>query len=618
MVVRFISVANRRKLCCFFVAASIASLFLWYCQLIPRWGDWYSSHLTFRLQTDELLRGRLALSNSPVHLRHDYVWSEAGVHHAWGLGVPLLRLPAEFGAKLLGYFAFPDRLIFGALFAVVIYLLLRATWSERDHFTGCLARTSAAITMLPLLPAFVAMCQTRFVVYEETIAFGYLLSLTLLILLWQFLTAPGVRRLWAIALLAGSIILFRPPMVVYGVVTLSLAAILYWRAHRSQERTALTLCSSGVLFLIPITVLLMTNYLRFGAFFEFGHAINLNNIHRMRFSSRFADVFSSTPLVEALTELVGHLFFLGNSFHGLDPYKLDFFLGQSRYPRFREFYFTTFDWISLVLVAVSALYALIRLTKIYRGSSGIQTADIFAVWALLSSLPLIAFYTYFPFIASRYDMDFAPAIGAASLAMAFATFHWVEVRYATYSMMRGVALSSLAIIVGVWSLHQSAAIEISEFDRTIPPVSLATVKDLLRINESKSTRVPRFRGSTYGRRMMPGSVGIPYNGAGWDVLSGKVESSVVLFVQNPDCIDVRVETTKPESLHFVRARIGTHELSASSAPRQISGSRFSIQFEVPNFAQQGLHSLFLAFSDPQTALRSSPPLRLEEISFNCE
>ena len=104
--------------------------------LVSRWGVWYSFSLSYRLQTEALLRGKLALSENPVDLNHDLTWSQQGVHQVWGLGVPLWRLPLEAVAKLLGFAAFPDRIAFGLFAALVAFLALgvwTTAWSSNSQ-----------------------------------------------------------------------------------------------------------------------------------------------------------------------------------------------------------------------------------------------------------------------------------------------------------------------------------------------------------------------------------------------------------------------------------------------------------------------------------------------------
>ena len=52
-------------------------------------GTWYSSSVPHRMRTEALLQGKLALSENPMDLDHDFTWSRQGVHQVWGLVVPL-------------------------------------------------------------------------------------------------------------------------------------------------------------------------------------------------------------------------------------------------------------------------------------------------------------------------------------------------------------------------------------------------------------------------------------------------------------------------------------------------------------------------------------------------
>ena len=91
-----------------------------------RWAMVFSN-TPFRAQTEALLRGKLALSDSPTDLGVDLCWSEGGVHQVWGLGVPLWRLPFEALARVFGHPAFSDRLAMGLFMALVAYIAL-STW----------------------------------------------------------------------------------------------------------------------------------------------------------------------------------------------------------------------------------------------------------------------------------------------------------------------------------------------------------------------------------------------------------------------------------------------------------------------------------------------------------
>src|SRR6266700_3547721 len=97
-----------------FYAASV----LFFCGLVPNWGQWYSSSSYHREQSRALLHGRFALSNNPKDLSTDLCWSGGGVQQVWGLGISLWLLPFDAVAEQVGESAFPYRLALGLFIAL--------------------------------------------------------------------------------------------------------------------------------------------------------------------------------------------------------------------------------------------------------------------------------------------------------------------------------------------------------------------------------------------------------------------------------------------------------------------------------------------------------------------
>jgi hypothetical protein len=106
-------------------AVALALAVLIGSEIVSGFGQWYSSYLPLRLQTEALLHGHLALGTSASALQWDLAWSKGGVHQVWGLGIPLWRLPFEAIAKVLGYAGFPDRLCFGFALAILYFIVLK-------------------------------------------------------------------------------------------------------------------------------------------------------------------------------------------------------------------------------------------------------------------------------------------------------------------------------------------------------------------------------------------------------------------------------------------------------------------------------------------------------------
>jgi hypothetical protein len=88
-----------------------------------------------------------------------------------------------------------------------------------------------------------------------------------------------------------------------------------------------------------------TNLLRFGDGFEFGHRLNLQegSLLGSIYATRFDYPFQAEPLWRAGRELLGALF-ASPKWNGSAWYATEIFAGQSPMVRWREFYFTTYDW----------------------------------------------------------------------------------------------------------------------------------------------------------------------------------------------------------------------------------------------------------------------------------
>ncbi len=317
--------------------------------LITGWGEWYSSSLAYRRQTEALLHGHLALSNSPSEIGFDMAWANGGVQQVWGLGVPFWRLPFEIVARLFGQAAFPDRLALLAAIAVVTYLLLRAFTVPNDVTNvsqWCKSVYASphrliAVLFLILCPSVLTLCRGRFNVYAEAVVYEYFYSIGLLAGLILFIQRPSVSSYAILSVASGITGFVRPTALVYGLASVAVAFVV-----ASQRRWSLIHRASGpVLFTAGLLVLLWTNATRFGSAIEFGHRLNMTG-QDMIYLSRFQSPFDTEPIVSASKELIGSMFFdkrLNDADHA---YSQELILWQSDTARWRNFYATTFDWSS--------------------------------------------------------------------------------------------------------------------------------------------------------------------------------------------------------------------------------------------------------------------------------
>ena len=393
--------------------------------LVPRWGAWYSSSVPYRMQTEALLRGKLALSENPVDLDHDLAWSQQGVHQVWSIGVPLWRLPLEVVAKLLGFDAFPDRIAFGLFAALVAFLALRVwttAWlsnSQQQRPSDLVWRSivgfGVGFLLLLMFPPFLNLLQTRGAVWEEAVAYEYLFGVLLLMLLLAFSQRPTARGWYWLCALAGLGGLIRPPLVFYGFSTMAVALWIWIgdaktnkeaqeRQTKSRRQVGFVALGGVLLFCMGGGLLWGTNRLRFGDGFEFGHKLNMQDMHGSLYSTKFDYPFEEEPWARAAAELLGALFLATDNFNGNRWYEQNIFAVQSSTVRWRDFYFRTYDWTYALLVLLGWGLGFVWMGKVVwrrfrRGrlsssflfslsSADVRWLGVLGWWSMLAALPL--------------------------------------------------------------------------------------------------------------------------------------------------------------------------------------------------------------------------------------
>ena len=191
----------------------------------------FSGHLWFFEKEDEhrftaraILSGTLKLRSTLSRLQNDEQVFNGAAYTNWGFGVPLLQSPfhaiAMASARLHGFF--PDRTIYFVYGCAIIPIL----WTALDRLLRQgdkpdvqriePAVMSWAATWLALNVAIFPLTSTRFVVYEETIAYFVLLQLLSLSL------CIFARRSWSYGLVicigvtSGMGLLVRPTGLLYA------------------------------------------------------------------------------------------------------------------------------------------------------------------------------------------------------------------------------------------------------------------------------------------------------------------------------------------------------------------------------------------------------------------
>ncbi|MGB8888134.1 MAG: hypothetical protein WCC87_15485 [Candidatus Korobacteraceae bacterium] len=605
-------------------AVLYAFLLLAACGVISG-GSWQSGSPWFRFQTASLLRGSLALSHNPLDLTHDLCWSEKGVHQVWGLGIPFWQLPFAALLKLFGLAQFPDRIALGLFIALAAYCVLRTSFApllnsapkstalDRPGSNRCRWFNALGIVLLCLLfPPVINLMRYRMLVYEEVMVYAYFYGILLLCGVIALARAPHWRRLWILCFLAGLGGFIRPTLVFYGLATIVAAAFVMTCRDEQLGRDpepARFLKSIGnprllvgfLLFLFGGGLLFITNYLRFGSGWEFGHRLNLQGggLLPSVYFTRFGYPYSQVPWTESLRELLGALFQEKN-FSDLSWYAPRIFPGQASTIRWREFSFTTYDISYAFLIAVSWIigaWTLWKWSHSFKLRPQPPTSTMIVLWSAIASLPLIIFYMKVPVLASRYMVDFAPAFVAALIGL----WYWAveEVRQRIRNPQQIAGLLFIALI-----LWQGSEIVLA---KRAAPSPAPLIKEAMSDPMTPSPDPDKYLPDEYrvgGPLTSTADQAIQYNGAGWDSTTGTTRLCAGFFVDSPQFLELELTAypgrdTTEAPLTAIRAKVGLESMEQTSITH--TNNIWVVRFAGPRQRryQQGLQPVFLAMIPTQ-------------------
>jgi hypothetical protein len=580
--------------------------------LVPGWGRWYSQSPAHRQQTDAFFAGRLAVSENPQDLRHDYAWSENGVHQVWGLGVPLWRLPFEALAKAFGQPAFPDRLAFSLALLLAGGLVLRVFLSAGagSRQAGDPAWGWIVCAWLLVFPPFVTLCCARFDVYEEVLAYCYLFGIALFSGLVSFWRAPSGSKLLLLGFASGLGAMIRPTLFFYGAAAMLLSVGKAWKVGLSRR----LIVASLVAYLCGGAALWMTNRARFGSGWEFGHRLNLSDIGGSLYSTRFDYPFRREPLLSAARELAGLMFFT-QRFNRADFFETEpLFRWQSATPRFREVYFTTYN-SAYALAAVLCCAGAVRTRRALSPvrPDGVQAFPIrlAVAWALPSFAALAVFYLRGPCVSSRYMMDFAPAL-AVSAAGGLWNLRDLLCHWQAGGFWRAAAqVGSVALLIGELSFRRT---------NYAPPQALTWPE----AQQGLARAIPRTAKlpASHTRSSLTEDRFLPFNGEGWDEDTGETGSSVILFVEDLDCLRLRIATAaggapSREQVETLRAKAGLAWLERESVAFTQGSALVTFATAEPERHPRGLEAVFVAMLPTERFLERRSGLRLLHVEWRC-
>jgi hypothetical protein len=187
----------------------------------------FASRDAHRFTARAILTGTLRLRGALAHADGDEQIFHGGVYTNWGFGVPLLQVPFHALAAAVGYLHgfFPDR----AIYFIYLCAAMPVIWAGFDRWLalrapvlGPSAQSEVSrhvvawcATWVLLTLTFVPLMSTRFLVFEETIA--YMMICEYLALAGYFFASEswGRRPLVAMGAAAGAAVLVRPTGLLY-------------------------------------------------------------------------------------------------------------------------------------------------------------------------------------------------------------------------------------------------------------------------------------------------------------------------------------------------------------------------------------------------------------------
>jgi hypothetical protein len=269
-----------------------------------------------RFTAKAILEGTWKLRRAVSLVENDEQIYDGGVYTNWGVGVPLLQAPFHALASAIGLLHgfFPDRAIFFFYAAVtmpVLWAAFRALFSEQtlpgsssDERTALSWTATWAVLTSVLFP----LTSTRFVIYEETIAYFVLFQLLAIAAYMFALRSWSYASVAAIGAATGVSLLVRATGLPYAVLWLVVVAV------EGRAKKALAFLAA----LAPFAALwLHTNHLRTGTYLGLGYPNSTPawpyNMPIERFGSQCSDTLPHMAL-GAMRLFTG--FFLFVTHHG--------------------------------------------------------------------------------------------------------------------------------------------------------------------------------------------------------------------------------------------------------------------------------------------------------------
>ena len=558
----------------------------------------YSGADVHRVQTAALLDGHFWLSKSIADVEFDNTFYSGSVQQVWGLGYPLLLLPFEWGARVLGVSPFPDRVLMLACIACGLYYGMTLVLPGRSVALSLPERVAIVALVLLSPPLWTLIALGPHSNYDDPSVYGLLAASTILFSLIRVYLFGLRRDILICGFVAGMAGLIRPTHLVAAGAGVGLVAVIIYFRYRSRVPTlvvSMTMAIAGVAFLF------YSNSVRFGHWTEFGHKLTATTSDGL-LTSRFINPFTAASVPQAVGELIGALFLCYGNIRDKGAFDQALFIGQTPYFRCRDFYVSAFDATLLLFVIAGFATSLVLLARVnrMRGGPALPVRDrnrlgwitrgtdlpltfYLLVWGVMTAGAVGAFMLYYPGLYARYLYDMWPGLIAITIPF------WM-----TLVRNRGWLLIGLLM----WVVFECA-----RMDCRIPWFPKPTADQIVRRNFDPNPS-PALATDGYFNADHPPPVRAVGQGYRFFNLSQQnIDYVATIAIDCPKFVEIVVgprdaSPAAPGRVDHYRARIGLHELPLTSVTLLPGGMWRRVRFEVPKvIADAGDDELlFLSFS----------------------
>lgn len=331
--------------------------------------------------------------------------------------------------------------------------------------------------------------------------------------------------------------------------------------------------------------------------------------------------------------------FFVNSLNGFEDSLGGLSLWQSKTPRIRHFYTTTFDLSYLLAVFAVWLWAAtisfksrrLQLLSPHSAASAaspplppregrVEDAEaegrgtvafrFAALWSFLAVIPLFAFYLHYCVLSSMYLCDFAPAFAATIVCGMLVA---IETHFKTARFDRWLVAALSSIIALLWSGQIAFA---GLLFPSTPVQSQSQVLEAIGQKQPQTWPLPDHYELGTGPAAFKG---IRNNGSGWQS-TGETGPTVVLFVSDLDelALDVSAadgQTPSGDDYAAIRAKVGVEFLKLKSIVKTDHG--FQLRFKPPRRAayRNGIQVVFLSFVPREQFRGDRSAFKLEHVQW---